>query len=114
MNQITKHLTTQNLEILKTALPNLSEKAAKAESQMQSIRELLAQALGALNKVQALSGDSVVKYTAGFEKDSELFVSAVQEITGPFEATCEYIEQLQLAMADLVVGIEAQNKTLEN
>ena len=100
--------TTQNLEILKTALPKLAIEASKARSHMQSIQESLAQAIAALDKVQKLSGDSVVKYTEGFEQNSELFVSAVREVTGPFEATCEAIEQIDHAMNDLVIGVRTQ------
>lgn len=100
--------TTQNLEILRIALPKLAVEASKARGHVQSIQESLAQAIVALDKVQKLSGDNVVKYTTGFEQNSDLFVSAVREVTGPFEATCEAVEQINHAMNDLVVGVRTQ------
>lgn len=94
-------------ELLKL-LPNLMGLVTKAQAKLASIETHLEVAQdGALRSaLPPVNGEP--QFTAQFEENSEIFLVAVQEIESVFEEVAGVIDQIEMASAQLVVGVEKQ------
>jgi methyl-accepting chemotaxis protein len=91
---------------LQKVLPELMAKVTEAQTKLHSIDNHLALSLVAVNKSATSSvGGVPTRFTDPFEEFSELFNVSVEEIANVLLATCESIEQIEVATQQLVVGV---------
>jgi len=98
-----------NYAKLQKVLPELMAKVTEAQAKLHSIDNNLTLSLVAVNKSAASSiGGVPIRFTDHFEEFSELFSVSVGELANVLLATCEAIEQIEVATQQIVVGVNTQ------
>lgn len=94
-------------ELLKI-LPNLIGLVTKVQAKLASIEAHLEIAQDGVlrSALPPIKGEP--QFTSQFKENSEMFLVAVQGVGTVFEQVSEYIDQLEVATSQIVVGVEKQ------
>jgi len=106
--------TAKNQAELLKLLPNLMSLVTKAQARLSSIESHVAIAQDGVFRSSLPAADGEPQFTPQFEENSEIFLVSVQEVGTVFEQMSRYLEQIELATAQIVVGVEKQLEVPSN
>lgn len=103
----------QDQEALLKLLPSLMHRLIAAQAQLTSIENHIEVAQDGLLRSTLPSVDGVPQFTPQFTKHSSEFLHSIQTLDATIAAVVESIEQIEMASAQLVVGVRVQLQVME-